>query len=84
MSEIDVSLEIGKLQAEVSAVRRDNDRMAASLANIEINVRAMAATLDQARGGWRVLAAVAGTSGLLGALVTAMWQWFLAHSGSGR
>jgi N-acetylmuramic acid 6-phosphate (MurNAc-6-P) etherase len=79
MSDIDVSLEIGKLQSEVAAVRRDNDRMAASLESIEADVRAMASTLDQARGGWRLIAAVAGASGLIGSIATAAWQWLSIH-----
>ena len=74
MSDIDHSLEIGKLQEQVAAVRRDNDRMAASLERIEIDVRDMASTIHEARGGWKVLVAAASISGVIGAGLSTWWH----------
>lgn len=74
MSDIDHSLEIGKLQEQVAAVRRDNDRMADSLERIEKDVRDMAAVIHEAKGGWKMLLAVAGTSGALGAIASTVWR----------
>ena len=76
MTALDVSLEIGKLQGQLEAVRADNDRMAASLDRIEVDVRTMAATMNQARGGWRVLVAISGSAGgVLGGMIVSAWHW---------
>jgi len=77
MAALDHSLEIGKLQEQVAAVRRDNDRMADSLERIEKDVREMAATIHEAKGGWKVLVGVAGASGIVGGLITSSWHWFV-------
>ena len=77
MAALDHSLEIGKLQEQVAAVRRDNDRMADSLERIEKDVREMAATIHEAKGGWKVLVGVAGASGIVGGLITSTWHWFV-------
>ena len=82
MAALDHSLEIGKLQEQVAAVRRDNDRMADSLERIEKDVREMAAVIHEAKGGWKVLVGVAGASGVLGGLITSSWHWFLGKGGA--
>lgn len=81
MTALDVSLEIGKLQGQLEAVRADNDRMADSLARIEVDVRAMAATLNQAHGGWRVVVALGSAGGVIGGLLVSVWHWIQAKGG---
>jgi len=75
VSDINASLEIGRLQEQVAAVRADNDRMAASLERIEKDVRSMAHTIDEAKGGWKMLLMVGGAGGMLGGLLASGWHW---------
>ena len=82
MDPLNASLEIGKLQEQVAAVRRDNDRMADSLERIEKDVREMAAVIHEAKGGWKVLVGVAGASGIVGGLITSSWHWFVGKGGA--
>lgn len=59
MAEIDPQ-EFGRFQAEVTNLRRDVDRMVVILDRIE-------STLNEAKGGWKVLMLVGGASATVGA-----------------
>jgi hypothetical protein len=82
MAALDHSLEIGKLQEQVAAVRRDNDRMAESLERIEKDVRQMALVIQQAQGGWKMLVGVAGASSVVGGFITTSWHWLSSKGGT--
>ena len=48
--------------------------MAASLERIEKDVRSMAHTIDEAKGGWKMLLMVGGAGGMLGGLLVSGWH----------
>lgn len=54
--------DFGRLEAEVAALKKTVDQMAADM-------RAIRTTLDAAGGGWRVLVAVGAASGAVTALM---------------
>lgn len=54
--------DFGRLEAEVAALKKTVDQMAADM-------RAIRTTLDAAGGGWRVLVAVGAVSGAVTALL---------------
>lgn len=54
--------DFGRLEAEVAALKKTVDQMAADM-------RAIRTTLDAAGGGWRVLVAVGAASGAITALL---------------
>lgn len=54
--------DFGRLEAEVAALKKTVDQMAADM-------RAIRTTLDAAGGGWRVLVAVGAASGAVTALL---------------
>lgn len=55
--------DIGRHEAEIEQLQRD-------MTEIKADVKAIIATMEQAKGGWRAIALVAGMAGLLGALTT--------------
>lgn len=67
--------EFGRLEAEVIALRRDNDRLIGLLEKLEQRLMNIEGQLAQANGGWRVLMAIAGASASLGGALS----WFLTH-----
>ncbi len=60
----------GRLQAEVEQLQRQ-------LLSMQQDLREALTILEQARGGWRVMVAVGGVSGVLGATLLKVGQWFL-------
>lgn len=60
----------GRLQAEVEQLQRQ-------LLSMQQDLREALTILEQARGGWRVMVAVSGVSGVLGATLLKVGQWFL-------
>ena len=67
--------ELGRLQAEVEALRRDDTRMAESLERIESRLGGIEKTLNEAAGGWRMLVAVGGIAGAVGAGLANAYHW---------
>lgn len=74
MSTIDPQ-EFGRLEAEVSGLRRDNDRLIGLLEKLEGRLKNIEDQLAQANGGWKVLMAIGGASSVVGGLAT----WALTH-----
>ena len=66
----DIERAIGRLEACVSGLKSDVDEMKA-------DVKAMRSTVDQAKGGWKVLTAAATAGGVLGALFTKVTSMLL-------
>jgi molybdopterin biosynthesis enzyme len=61
--------DFGRVTGEVSALRRDVDLM-------RDDIKELLAAVENAKGGWRVLLAVGGVAGALGALVVKGWAFF--------
>lgn len=74
MSDIDPQ-EFGRLQAEVVALRRDNDRMLEMLGKLTTSVDSINEKLSEAKGGWRLLMLLGGAAATLGGLLA----WALQH-----
>lgn len=72
MSDIDPQ-EFGRLQAEVSALRRDNDRMLALLERLDGRLEGISQQLSQAKGGWKMLV---GIGAAVGAVIAMLVTYF--------
>lgn len=82
MSEIDPQ-EFGRLQAEVSSLRRDNDRMLDLLEKLTEKIDSIEQKLSEAKGGWRVLMLIGGASAAVGGLATAAMGHLVTFFGRG-
>lgn len=67
--------EFGQLKAEVAGQRRDLDNIARSMEKLANAVEGVQATMNEARGGWRAIAFVAGIGAMLGGFIA----WALQH-----
>lgn len=74
MSDIDPQ-EFGRLQAEVVALRRDNDRMLELLDKLTTTVDSINDKLSEAKGGWKLLMLLGGSAATLGGLIS----WAAQH-----
>jgi hypothetical protein len=68
--------EFGRLQAEVSAQRRDLDRMATSLETMAQALEAVQHQLAEAKGGWKTLLMVGGAAATFGAVIAKFAVWW--------
>jgi prefoldin subunit 5 len=75
MPDVDLQ-EFGRLQAEVSALRRDMDRMAHVLDDMNQTLTEVQRELSEARGGWKTMMLLGGASATLGALVVKAVTFF--------
>ena len=64
----DVPARVAVLEAEIRHLNETVDRIATDVA-------AMKSTMDQAKGGWRVVLLVAGVSGAIGAGLAQLAAW---------
>lgn len=64
--------EFGRMQAELQGLRRDNDEQMKLLQSLVADVGAIKIQLAEAKGGWKVLVAIGGAAGGLGALITTL------------
>lgn len=78
MSDFDLQ-EFGRLQAEVSALRRDNDRLLEALLKLTTKIEGIERQLSEAKGGWKVLMVVGGASATLGGFITSLVSHFLGR-----
>lgn len=74
MSTIDPQ-EFGELRAQVQRLLESDREKSDQLATISENVTAMRLQMAEARGGWKVLAAIGGASATAGG----MFSWVLTH-----
>jgi len=68
-------IEFGQLRAEVTAQRRDLDRLANTLEHLARSLDSVRDVMTEARGGWRAIAMVSGIAGTLGGAIT----WAVQH-----
>lgn len=68
--------ELGRLSAEVEGLRRDENRLVEGLSSIEKRLGHIEKTLDEAKGGWRMLLAVGSIAGTVGAGLSSAYHWF--------
>ncbi len=71
MSTIDPQ-EFGRLEAEVAALRRDNDRLMAVLSRMEDRLTGIEQRMSEATGGWRMLMLIGGGAAAAGGTLTAI------------
>ena len=69
-----LSKDIGRLQGKVEGIEKQLDQ-------VQITVREIKETIDQAKGGWKVALMIAGCGGAVGALVMRYAPWI---GGAGR
>lgn len=62
--------DLGKHDAQIDALQRDVEALRSDVKAIRECLSSINTTMAETRGGWRVLLAVAGTSGLVGAGIT--------------
>lgn len=66
--------EFGRLEAEVAALRRDNDRQLAMLTAMQQQLVAIESRLSEAKGGWRALMLLGGASAAMGGTLMGIAQ----------
>lgn len=66
--------EFGELKAEMTAQRRDLDRLAKAVEALAVEMASVKDTLSTAQGGWRMLMAVGGAGASLGAGISWLGQ----------
>lgn len=67
--------EFGRMQAEVAALRRDNERLVAVFEKLSEQLEHIEGRLAEAHGSWRALMWLGGAGATLGSLAT----WALQH-----
>lgn len=73
-------VEFGRLQAEVEALRRDNDRQLQLLERLDARMEALTRQMAEAKGGWKVLMLLGGGAASLGSGFTWLAQHLLKGS----
>lgn len=71
MPETELHRDIGRHDAQIENLQGQVERLHADMSNVLTELRAINATLSEARGGWRMLMAVGGLSSVL---TSAVWQ----------
>lgn len=74
------AVDIAVLQTRVKALEEDIDELKVLVRDLTKEVRAVGATLTEARGGWRVLMLVGGAAASVGAALS----WILDHAPFGK
>lgn len=68
--------ELATHAAEIKHLQTDMDKLVEDMDEIKKAIVEIQKTLSEAKGGWRVLMAVAGVSGTLGAGLVQLVHWF--------
>lgn len=71
----EAQVNIARLEATVTALAGSVIELKASQAQLAIQLSAIQTTLNEARGGWRVMMMVGGSAGTLGAALA----WIVSH-----
>jgi len=58
--------DFGRMQAEIEALRRENDRQMRLLERLEGQLTSIEEKLSEARGGWRMLMLLGGAAATVG------------------
>ena len=74
--EIATARELATHTADIAHLQSDMDKMAADMADIKNTLVEIQKTLSEAKGGWRMLMMVAGTSGTVGAGIVQIVHWW--------
>lgn len=64
---------IGQLEAQMDAAEQRMERIEKSIERIEAVVREIKGYIDQQRGGWKIIVAVAGAGGAIGASIVKLF-----------
>lgn len=63
----DIARDLGRLEGAVEAMQSD-------IARMRISIETLTAIVQQSRGGLRMLSAIAGAGGVLGAALSTLWH----------
>lgn len=67
--------ELATHASEIRHLQEDMDKMVEDMEEIKKALARIDRTLSEAKGGWKMLMAVGGASGIIGSAIT----WFISH-----
>lgn len=68
--ELQTARELATHAADIRHLQDDMDRLVESVKTMQASLSAIEKTLSEAKGGWKVLLAIGGASGVVGAALT--------------
>ena len=71
MSDEEVQRDLGRMEAQIAT-------LCSEVKDLTITVAAISATLSEAKGGWKTLMWVSGSSAAFGAFITKLAPWLLS------
>ena len=73
---IQTARELATHAADIEHLQRDMDKLVASVAEMQKTLSDIDKTLSEAKGGWKMLLAVGGFAGVIGAGVMQLIHWW--------
>lgn len=73
---IQTARELATHAADIEHLQRDMDKLVASVAEMQKTLSGIEKTLSEAKGGWKVLLAVGGFAGVVGAGLMQLLHWW--------
>jgi len=72
----EMSRDIGRHDAQIEALQAQVDRLHTDMTTVLAELRTINATLSEAKGGWKMLLAVGGFAGVVGAGLMQVLHWW--------
>jgi len=73
---IQTARELATHASDIAHLQSDMDKMATDIDEIKKMLSSINTTLAEAKGGWKMLMAVGGASGVLGGLIVHLANWW--------
>lgn len=73
---IQTARELATHAADIEHLQRDMDKLVASVAEMQKTLSGIDKTLSEAKGGWKMLLAVGGFAGVIGAGLMQLLHWW--------
>lgn len=73
---IQTARELATHAADIEHLQRDMDKLVASVAEMQKTLSGIDKTLSEAKGGWKMLLAVGGFAGVIGAGIMQLIHWW--------
>lgn len=73
---IQTARELATHAADIEHLQRDMDKLVASVAEMQKMLSGIDKTLSEAKGGWKMLLAVGGFAGVIGAGLMQLIHWW--------
>ena len=73
---IQTARELATHAADIEHLQRDMDKLVASVAEMQKTLSGIDKTLSEAKGGWKMLLAVGGFAGVIGAGIMQLLHWW--------